>query len=107
MRISVNNSNFSAKFYPYPNTITDPKIFKMFEERTKCYPDFILKQDDISYFKNDYFMLVKKDKPNLVSHGYFSFTHNRPKNIENIIDRLEQIFDTLRHKRIPEMHVDY
>ena len=103
---SANNLSFGAKLYPYPNAITNPKVFEMFEQSTKDFPNLILKQDDISYFKNDYFQLLHKDKSNLISHGYFSYTHNRPKTLEQIVDRLVNIFETLRKKPVPEMHVD-
>lgn len=103
---SANSLNFGAKLYPYPNTITNPKVFEMFEERTKDFPKLILKQDDISYFKNDYFQLFHQDKPYITSHGYFSYTHNRPKTLEQIVDRLVNIFETLRKKPLPEMHID-
>ncbi len=106
-RIQLTNSpNFGAKLYPYPNTITNPKVFEMFEERTKDFPELILKQDDISYFNNDYFQILQQNKPNLKSHGYFSYTHNRPKTLEQIVDRLVNIFETLRKNPLPEMHID-
>ena len=106
-RIQLANSpNFGAKLYPYPNTITNPKVFEMFEERTKDFPKLILKQDDISYFNNDYFQLLRQDKPNLASHGYFSYTHNRPKTLEQIVDRLVNIFEKKKKKPLPEMHID-
>lgn len=103
---STNSINFNAKLYPYPKTISNPKVFEMFEERTKNFPKLILKQDDISYYKNDYFQLLHQDKQNIISHGYFSYTHNRPKTLEQVIDRLVNIFETLREKPLPEMHVD-
>ena len=103
---SSNSPIFGAKLYPYPNAITNPKVFEMFEERTKDFPKLILKQDDISYFKNDYFQLLREDKSNLISHGYFSYTHIRPKTLEQVVDRLVNIFETLRKKPLPDMHID-
>ena len=107
MRIqSINSTNFSANLWSYPNAITNTKIHELFAEKTKDFPKLILKQDDISYFKNDYLILLHQDKPNIVSHGYFSYTNNRPKTIESIVDRLVNIFDTLRNERLPKMHID-
>ena len=103
---SAQTVKFNAKLRPYPNNISNPKVFELFEEKTKDFPNFILKQDDISYFKNDYFVLLHQDKPNIVSHGYFSYTNNRPKTIESMVDRLVNIFDTLRNERVPKMHID-
>jgi hypothetical protein len=101
-----NNINFCAKLYPYPNTITNKQVFKLFEERTSKYPDLILQQNDISYFKNDYFRLYNEHKPNILSHGYFSYTNNHPKTMDNIIDRLVEIFETLKNNPLPKMHID-
>ncbi len=103
---SAQNVKFDAKLRPYPNNISNSKVFELFEEKTKDFPNLILKQDDISYFKNDYFILLHQDKPNIVSHGYFSYTNNRPKTIESIVDRLVTIFDTLKKEPIPKMHKD-
>lgn len=32
---STNNISFGAKLYPYPNAITNPKVFEMFEHLTE------------------------------------------------------------------------
>lgn len=104
---TTNNVNFNAKFYSYPKTTTNKEIYKLFEEKTSKYPQLILKQDDISYFGNDYFVILNKNKPNSIeSHGYFNFTHNPPQNIEDFVNRLKEIFDILNKKKLPEMHKD-
>ena len=100
---STSKINFNAKVSAYPKTITDKKVFEMFEERTKDYPEFILKQEDISYFDRDYFILLKKDEQKSYSRGYFSFTNNHPKTVEGVVDRLVQIFDLLKEERLPKI----
>ena len=102
---SAANVNFSALFYPYPNT-TSSKVCKKFEEETKDYLKYVLKQDNISYFKNDYFQLIDKEKSKVVSHGFFSYTRNKPKTVDGIISRLVEIFETLKKEPIPNMHKD-
>lgn len=103
---SISNTNFGAKLYPYPNTITNKQVFKLFEERTSKYPDLILQQNDISYFSNDYFKLYREHQPNTISHGFFNFTHNHPKTMDSLIDRLVEIFDTLKKNPLPKVHED-
>ena len=104
----INNDKmtFQAKFYPYPNTLTNERYLKLFEERTKKYPKLILRQDNISYSGNDYFYLYDENKPSIQAHGFFSFTRNRPQNMEGFIKRLTEIFDTLLENPIPKMHED-
>ena len=102
---STTSFNFGARFYPYPNT-TNSKVREMFEEKTKDFSQYILRQDDISYFKNDYFQLIDKEKSKVVSHGYFSYTRNKPKTINDIIDRLVEIFEILKNEPLPNMHKD-
>ena len=103
-KIQLTNSlDFGAKLYPYPKTISNPKVFEMFEERTKDFPDFILKQDEISFFDRDYFLLLEKNKEKSFSQGRFSFTNNIPKTLEGIVDRLVEIFDILKKERLPKI----
>ena len=68
---STTSFNFGARFYPYPNT-TNSKVCEMFEEKTTDFSKYILRQDDISYFKNDYFQLIDKEKSkdNVYWHCY-------------------------------------
>ena len=100
---STNNSIFGAKLSPYPKTISDPKVFEMFEERTKGYPEFILKQDEISHFDKDYFILLEQGKQKSYSQGYFSFTNNYPKTLDDVVNRLVQIFNILKEEKLPNI----
>ena len=102
---STESLNFNALLYPYPKT-TNTKVCEMFEEKTKDFSKYVLKQDDISYFQNDYFQLIDKEKSRVVSHGYFSYTRNKPKTINGIVDRLVNILETLINKPLPNMHKD-
>lgn len=102
---STASLNFNALLYPYPKT-TNTKVCEMFEEKTKDFSKYVLKQDDISYFQNDYFQLIDKEKSRVVSHGYFSFTRNRPKTVDRVVDRLVEIFETLKNEPLPSMHKD-
>lgn len=106
--INNNDTNFKAKFYAYPNTLNNIKYLELFEERTSKYPSLILKQNMISHYGNDHFQLFDDDEnnPNIISHGFFSFTRNRPENIDDFVSRLTEIFDTLYKNPVPEMHED-
>ena len=91
MKINSNNTNFGAKFYHYPHAYTAPDIAKGFEEATKEYPDYILLQDNISYFGEDQFYLLKgKD---VTVFDTMSLT-NRRRYLTNkdVVDKLVDLF---------------
>jgi len=79
---------------------------KCLKKKPQIFQNISLRQDDISYFKNDYFQLIDKEKSKVVSHGYFSYTRNKPKTINGIVDRLVNILETLINKPLPNMHKD-
>ena len=102
---SANNKTFNAKFYPYPKT-ANSTVLEKFEQATQKYPQYILKQDDISFFNNDYFILMEEGKQNIKSHGYFGYTRKYPKGIDNMVNRLVNIFNYLLEHPVPNMHID-
>ncbi len=102
--ISNNERIFQAKFISFPNTLTNPEYFKLFEEKTKAYPNLTLKQEEISRFANDYFTLF--DGNELLAHGYFCFMRNHPQDMEGFVNRLVKILETLDKER-KKMHKDY
>ena len=105
---SVNNgTSFRAKLYPHPHSISNKTIIQKFEEKTAEYPNFILKQDDISFFKKDYFKLLHKDKPLIISHGWFEYTVCPPKTEEEILDRFISIFEELLRKPLLPKYSEY
>ena len=99
MKINSNNTNFGAKFYHYPHAYTNPEIAKGFEEATKEYPDYILLQDNISYFDEDQFYLLKGK--NVTVFDTMSLT-NRRKYLTNddIVDKLVGLFHKMLENRI-------
>ena len=103
--LSTNNQAFNAKYYPYPKT-SSSVISEKFEQATSKYPQYILKQDDISYFNNDYFILMEEGKQNVKAHGYFGYTRKYPKDVDNMVKRLVNIFNYLMENPIPKMHID-
>lgn len=93
-KLDYRNSNFCAKFYHYPNAYNHPDIAKGFELATKEYPDLVLLQDNISYFEDDYFYLLKDGKAlgfdtmPLTKYRHY-FSNN------DIVDRLVKVFNKL------------
>lgn len=50
-KVQLNNKpSFGAKFYNYPHCLTNPKIKEKFQKATKEYPDYVLSQENISFF---------------------------------------------------------
>ncbi len=99
MKINSNNTNFGAKFYHYPHAYTNPEIAKGFEEATKEYPDYILLQDNISYFDEDQFYLLKgKD---VAIFDTMSLT-NRRKYLTNkdVVDKLVELFHKMLENKV-------
>ena len=99
MKINSNNTNFCAKFYHYPHAYTNPEIAKGFEEATKEYPDYILLQDNISYFDEDQFYLLKgKD---VTVFDTMSLT-NRRKYLTNkdVVDKLVELFHKMLENKV-------
>lgn len=89
-----NNINFGAKFYNYPHAYNHPDIAKGFEEATKKYPDYILLQDNISYFGNDSFYLLKGK--NILGYDSIALTNMRKYLSNNdVVNRLVTIFNKL------------
>lgn len=99
MKINSNNTNFGAKFYHYPHAYTNPEIAKGFEEATKEYPNYILLQDNISYFDEDQFYLLKgKD---FAIFDTMSLT-NRRKYLTNkdVVDKLVELFHKMLENKV-------
>lgn len=99
MKINSNNTNFGAKFYHYPHAYTNPEIAKGFEKATKEYPDYILLQDNISYFDEDQFYLLKgKD---VAIFDTMSLT-NRRKYLTNkdVVDKLVELFHKMLGNKV-------
>ena len=92
-KIQSNDIAFNAKLYTYPKTTTVRQVFNSFEERTAKYPDLILKQDNISFFDEDQFLLLKENK--VLAFGTYSYTNNHPKTLYACIDRYVKIFEDL------------
>ena len=50
-KVQLNNKpSFGAKFYNYPHCLTNPEIKEKFQKATKEYPDYVLSQENISFF---------------------------------------------------------
>lgn len=99
MKINSNNTNFGAKFYHYPHAYTNPEIAKGFEKATKEYPDYILLQDNISYFDEDQFYLLKgKD---VTVFDTMSLT-NRRRYLTNkdVVDKLVELFHKMLGNKV-------
>lgn len=99
MKINSNNTNFGAKFYHYPHAYTNPEIAKGFEKATKEYPDYILLQDNISYFDEDQFYLLKgKD---VTVFDTMSLT-NRRRYLTNkdVVDKLVDLFHKMLGNKV-------
>ena len=99
--------SYRAKLYPYQHAISNKIVLQKFEEKTADYPNLILKQDDISFFKKDYFKLLHKDKPLILSHGWFEYTVCPPKTDEEIVDRFVYIFNELIRKPLLPKYSEY
>ena len=99
MKINSNDTNFGAKFYHYPHAYTAPDIAKGFEEATKEYPDYILLQDNISYFGEDQFYLLKGiDVTIFVT---MSLTYRRRYLTNNdIVDKLVELFHKMLGNKV-------
>jgi len=102
---SANSQTFNAKFYPYPKT-SGSEVIEKFEQATGKYPQYILRQDNISFFNNDYFILMEDGKQNIKAHGYYGYTRKYPKDVDNMVKRLVNIFNNLMGNPVPKMHVD-
>lgn len=96
MKIQNNYPNFRAHFSPYPHTTSEPKFFEMFRERTKKYPRLVLLQDDISYFGEDHFYLLKGNK--VLAFGTAEYTRAVPDTLEGAVDKMVGIFNKLLKK---------
>ena len=95
----IQNNTFTAKLYPYPKTITNKKILKDFEEKTRNYPNLILKQDDISYVDKDYFLLFENNGKVLnFKTEVFTSNNSAYKTVDEITDRFVQIFHNMLKK---------
>ena len=58
-KVQLNNKpSFGAKFYNYPHCLTNPEIKEKFQKATKEYPDYVLSQENISFFDKDQFYFV-------------------------------------------------
>ena len=90
MNIQKTSTNFGAKFYHFPHAYTNSEIAKGFEKATKEYPDYVLLQDQISYFGEDQFYLLGK---NVTLFDTMSLT-NRRRYLTNddIVDKLVGLF---------------
>ena len=90
MNIQKTSTNFGAKFYHFPHAYTNPEIAKGFEKATKEYPNYVLLQDQISYFGEDQFYLLGK---NVTVFDTMSLT-NRRKYLtnEDVVDKLVGLF---------------
>ena len=99
MKINSNNTNFGAKFYHYLHAYTNPENAKGFEEATKEYPDYILLQDNISYFDEDQFYLLKgKD---VTIFDTISLTNRRRYLTNNdIVDKLVELFHKMLGNKV-------
>ena len=99
MKINSNNTNFGAKFYHYPHAYTNPEIAKGFEESTKEYPDYILLQDNISYFDEDQFYLLKGKVVTIFDT--MSLTNRRRYLTNNdIVDKLVELFHKMLGNKV-------
>lgn len=99
MKINSNNTNFGAKFYHYPHAYTNPEIAKGFEEATKEYPDYILLQDNISYFGEAQFYLLKGK--NVTVFDTMSLTNRRRYLTNNdIVDKLVELFHKMLENKV-------
>lgn len=93
--IQTNNSpNFRAKLWTYPPAINNPEVFKKFEAKTSNYPNLILKQDDISFLKEDSFFLLD-EKGKVLKFDTASFTNNHPETLDGVVERFVSIFNKL------------
>ena len=101
--ISNNERIFQAKFEPYEIFSAPIEYLKLFEEKTKAYPNLTLVQEEISRHGSDYFILRQGNEG--IAHGYFDFTKNGFRfdlikydfrNMNSYINRLLEIFNALR-----------
>ena len=98
-KLDYRNSNFCAKFYHYPNAYNHPDIAKGFELATKEYPDYVLLQDQISYFDNDQFYLLKKGE--VLGFDTMALTkYRRYFSNDDIVDKLVGLFNKMLENRI-------
>ena len=78
--------------------IADPKVLKMFEEKTSKYPDLLLYQSLTRTTAKDEFDLVKKDFSALYCSDIAEYTSNLPKTTEGCVDKLVSIFNDMLGK---------
>ena len=99
MNIQKTSTNFGAKFYHYPHAYTNPEIAKGFEKATKEHPDMVLLQDNISYFDNDQFYLLKKGE--VLGFDTMALTkYRRYFSNNDIVDKLVGLFNKMLENRI-------
>ena len=99
MNIQKTSTNFGAKFYHYPHAYNHPDIAKGFEEATKEHPDMVLLQDNISYFDNDQFYLLKKGE--VLGFDTMALTkYRRYFSNNDIVDKLVGLFNKMLENRI-------
>ena len=103
---SQNNINFQANFYRYSQNIKDKKVPNLFKYKTKDFENYILKQNSISTFEDDYFVLLDKTSSRMLAHGFFEFSKNKSKSLAESVERLVEIFRVLRNNPLPKIHKD-
>ena len=91
----VNNTNFGAKLIPcIQGGLKNENLLKIFEEKTKLYPNYGLLQDKISYSGKDTFYLLNKNGNKVMAtkapHSCYSYSC-----IEDMADRFVEIFNFL------------
>ena len=96
MNITTTNNNlgFKAEIHPYPHTISNKKVFEKFREKTADYPNWILKQDSISFAKEDGFYLINP-KNQVVKFSTAAYTSKSKTSLDDCVDTLVKIFNSM------------
>ena len=98
--------NFKARYFAYNKSMTNPQVFKIFKEKTAKYPNLILKQNKISPFKDDTFLLIDQNNK-VIRIETAPFTNRRPEKPKDIVHRLVSIFNKLLHSPKPWLGEKY
>lgn len=98
-KVQLNNKpSFGAKFYSYPHCLTNPEIKEKFQKATKEYPDYVLSQEDISFFDKDQFYLFKRGEVIAFDTDYLTSLKSLRKNnhsVDDTVNVLVSIFNKM------------
>ena len=89
-KVQLNNKpSFGAKFYNYPHCLTNPEIKEKFQKATKEYPDYVLSQENISFFDKDQFYLFKRGEVIVFDTDYLTSLKSLRKNNHSVDDTVK------------------